>query len=275
MAKQFARIAKDITMAVKSGGTDPASNPTLRRTIQNARAVNMPKDKIEAAIKRAAGRDAANYQEVLYEGYAPHGVALLVETATDNPTRTVAAVRNIITKNGGNLATNGSVSFLFRKMGVFRLDPAGIDQDDLELYLIDHGLDEMGESSGEKGEPQLVIRGAFADFGHLQEALEARGLTPLSAEHEYICTVPTELPEDRGHRGADPHRSPRAGRRRAESVPHARLRWACSTSTCNRPAAATRRGWRPWRSSAWSTACGHAGARRASSGTCATPTAWC
>jgi len=195
MAKQFARIAKDITMAVKSGGPDPGSNPMLRRTIQNARAVNMPKDRIEAAIKRASGRDATNYHEVLYEGYAPHGVALLVETATDNPTRTVAAVRNIITKNGGNLATSGSVSFLFKKMGVFRLDPAGIDQDDLELYLIDHGLEEMGESTGEKGEPQLVIRCAFADFGKLQEALEARKLTPLSAEHEYICTAPTELPE--------------------------------------------------------------------------------
>src|SRR5215471_11783025 len=163
MAKQFARIAKDITMAVKSGGPDPSSNPTLRRTIQNARAVNMPKDKIEAAIKRASGRDATNYQEVLYEGYAPYGVALLVETATDNPTRTVAAVRNVITKGGGNLATSGSVSFMFRKMG----------------------------------EPQLVIRCAFGDFGKLQEALEARGITPLSAEHEYICTVPTELPEDK------------------------------------------------------------------------------
>jgi YebC/PmpR family DNA-binding regulatory protein len=195
MAKQFARIAKDITMVVKSGGSDPDSNPALRRIIQNARAVNMPKDKIEAAIKRASGRDATNYQEMIYEGYAPHGVALLVETATDNPTRTVAAVRNIITKGGGNLATNGSVSFLFKKMGVFRLDPAGIDQDDLELYLIDHGLEEMGESTGEKGEPQLVIRCAFADFGKLQEALEARKLTPISAEHEYICTVPTELPE--------------------------------------------------------------------------------
>ncbi|HET9390497.1 MAG TPA: YebC/PmpR family DNA-binding transcriptional regulator [Steroidobacteraceae bacterium] len=195
MAKQFARIAKDITIAVKSGGPDPASNPALRRVIQNARAVNMPKDKVEAAIKRASGRDATSYHQVLYEGYAPHGVALLVETATDNPTRTVAGVRNIITKNGGNLATNGSVSFLFRKMGVFRLSPEGIDQDDLELYLIDHGLEEMGESSGEKGEPQLVIRCAFADFGKLQEALEARGISPLSAEHEYICTVPTELPE--------------------------------------------------------------------------------
>jgi YebC/PmpR family DNA-binding regulatory protein len=164
--------------------------------IQNARAVNMPKDKIEAAIKRASGRDATNYHEVIYEGYAPHGVALLVETATDNPTRTVAGVRNIITKGGGNLATNGSVSFLFKKMGVFRLNPEGIDQDDLELYLIDHGLEEMGESTGEKGEPQLVIRCAFADFGKLQLALEARGITPLSAEHEYICTVPTELPEE-------------------------------------------------------------------------------
>jgi len=157
----------------------------------------MPKDKIEAAIKRAAGRDATSYQEVLYEGYAPYGVALLVETATDNPTRTVAAVRNLIAKGGGNLATNGSVSFMFRKMGVFRLNPQGLDQDDLELYLIDHGLDEMGESTGEKGEPQLVIRCAFADFGRLQEALEARGITPLSAEHEYICTVPTELPEEK------------------------------------------------------------------------------
>jgi YebC/PmpR family DNA-binding regulatory protein len=195
MAKQFTRVAKDIAIAVHAGGPDPAANPTLRRVLQNARAVNMPKDKTDAAIRRASGKEAANYQEILYEGYAPHGVALLVETATDNPTRTVAAVRNIITKGGGNLATSGSVSFMFRKMGVFRLSPEGIDQDDLELYLIDHGLDEMGESTGEKGEPQLVIRGAFADFGHLQEALEARGLTPLSAEHEYICTVPTELPE--------------------------------------------------------------------------------
>ncbi|MGH8229343.1 MAG: YebC/PmpR family DNA-binding transcriptional regulator [Steroidobacteraceae bacterium] len=195
MAKQFARIAKDITMAVKAGGADPNGNPTLRRHIHNARAVNMPKDKIEAAIKRASGRDAANYQEVIYEGYAPHGVALLVETATDNPTRTVAAVRNVITKNGGNLATSGSVSFLFKKMGVFRLDPAGIDQDELELDLIDHGLEEMGESTGEKGEPQIVIRAAFAEFGHVQEALEARHLSPLSAEHEYVCTVPTQLSE--------------------------------------------------------------------------------
>ena len=195
MAKQFARIAKDITIAVKSGGADPNSNPSLRRVMQNARAVNMPKDKVEAAIKRASGRDATHYHEVHYEAYAPHGVALLIEAATDNPTRTVASVRNIVTKNGGNLATSGSVAFLFKHMGVFRLAPTGIDQDELELYLIDHGLEEMGESTGENGEPQLLIRCAFEDFGKMQEALETRGITPLSAEHEYVCTVPSELPE--------------------------------------------------------------------------------
>ena len=196
MAKQFARIGKDITIAVRSGGADPNNNPALRRVIQNARAMNMPKDKVEVAIRRASGQEAVDYQQVLYEGYAPHGVAVLVETATDNPTRTVAGVRNIFNKFGGNLASNGSVSFLFRKMGVFRLDPAGIDQDDLELFLMDHGLEEMGESVGEKGEPQIVVRCAFDDFGSVQKALEDRGIRPLSAEHEYICTVPTELPEE-------------------------------------------------------------------------------
>jgi YebC/PmpR family DNA-binding regulatory protein len=196
MAKQFTRIGKDITIAVKAAGPDPVNNPALRRVIANARAVNMPKDKVEAAIKRASGKDVANYEEVIYEGYAPHGVAVLVQAATDNPTRTVGNVRNVFNKNGGNFATSGSVSFMFRRMGVFRLDPAGIDQDDLELYLIDHGLDEMGESTGEKGEPQLVVRCNFADFGQLQKGLEDRGITPLSAEQEYICTTPTELPED-------------------------------------------------------------------------------
>jgi YebC/PmpR family DNA-binding regulatory protein len=196
MAKQFAKIGKDITIAVKSGGTDPNSNPTLRRVIQNARAVNMPKDKVEAAIKRAAGRDATSYTETIYEGYAPHGVAVLVETATDNPTRTVANVRSIFTKHDGNLASSGSVSFMFRKLGVFRLPPAGIDLDDLELYLIDHGLDEMGEGTSDKGEPQIVVRCAFESFGQLQKALEERGITPISAEHEYLCNAPTTLPED-------------------------------------------------------------------------------
>ena len=199
MAKQFSRIGKEINVAVKVGGPDPDANPALRRAIQNARHVNMPKDKVEAAIKRAVGKDATNYEEIIYEGYAPHGVAVIVETATDNPTRTVASVRAIFSKGGGNLGTTGSVAFQFRKMGVFRLDPSGIDQDDLELYLIDHGLEEMGESTGEKGEPQLVARCLFADFGRMQEALEARGVVPLSATHEYICTAPIELPEEQAN----------------------------------------------------------------------------
>ena len=195
MSKAFARIGKEITIAVKAGGPSPDANPALKRAIQNARAVNMPKDKVESAIRRASGKEAANYTEILYEGYAPHGVAVLVETATDNPTRTVASVRSIFAKHDGNLGTANSVSFQFKKMGVFRLNPEGIDQDDLELYLIDHGLEEMGESTGEKGEAQIVIRCPFADFGHLQKALEDRHITPLSAEHEYICLTPTELPE--------------------------------------------------------------------------------
>ena len=197
MAKQFTRVAKDIAIAVHAGGPDPAGNPTLRRVLQNARAVNMPKDKTDAAIRRASGKEAANYEEILYEGYAPHGVALLVETATDNPTRTVASLRNIFAKGSGNLGSTGSVSFLFKKMGVFRLEPGSVkDQDEFELDMIDFGLEEMGESTGEKGEPQLVVRCVFNDFGKMQEALETRKIVPLSAEHEYICAVPTELPED-------------------------------------------------------------------------------
>jgi len=195
MAKQFARVAKDINIAVKAGGGDISSNPALRRAVQNSRAVNMPKDKVDAAIKRALGNDSASYEQIIYEGYAPHGVAIIVEAATDNPTRTVAQVRAIFSKGGGNLGTAGSVSFQFRKMGVFRLNPEGIDHDDLELYLIDHGLDEMGDSTGEKGEPQIVARCLFADFGHMQEALEKRGIHPISATHEYLCTTPIELPE--------------------------------------------------------------------------------
>jgi YebC/PmpR family DNA-binding regulatory protein len=195
MSKQFSRIAKEINIAVKSGGPDPHSNSALRRIMQNARAFNMPKDKVEAAIKRASGKDATNYHEVIYEGYAPHGVAVLVEAATDNVTRTAGNIRSLFAHNGGNLGSTGSVNFMFKRMGVFRLNPEGIDQDDLELYLMDHGLDEMGESTGEKGEPQIVIRCAFTDFGQVQKALEDRQIVPLSAEHEYICTTAAELPE--------------------------------------------------------------------------------
>jgi len=196
MAKQFARIGKEITIAVRSGGPDPAGNPQLRRVIQNARSVNMPKDKVEAAIRRASGKEAENFEEILYEGYAPHGIALLVETATNNPTRTVSNVRAHFNRGAGNLGSPGSVGFLFKRMGVFRLNPAGLEPEELELELIDHGLEEMGESTGEKGEPQLVIRCAFADFGQLQKALEDRGITPLSAESEYIPVTPVELPEN-------------------------------------------------------------------------------
>jgi YebC/PmpR family DNA-binding regulatory protein len=195
MAKQFARIGKEITIAVRAGGPDANANPLLRRVVQNARAINMPKEKVETAIRRAAGKEAENYLEVLYEGYAPHGVAVLVETATDNPTRTVSNLRTHFNKGGGNLGNSGSVGFLFRRVGVFRLQPAGVDPDNLELDLIDHGLEEMGEGAGEKGEPQLILRCSFADFGQLQKALEDRSIAPLSAESEYLPLTPLERPE--------------------------------------------------------------------------------
>lgn len=196
MSKAFARLGKQIVIAVKAGGPLPENNPTLRRIIQNARAENMPSDKIQAAIKRASGQGVETYEEILYEGYAPHGVAVLVEAATDNPTRTVANVRRHFHHGGGSLGTTGSVAFAFSRLGVFRLHPAGIDLDALELDLIDYGLEEMGESTGEKGEPQLVIRCAFQDFGGMQRALEERGITPLSAEIEYIPLNTVQLPEE-------------------------------------------------------------------------------
>jgi YebC/PmpR family DNA-binding regulatory protein len=196
MSKAFARIGKEIAIAVKAGGPNPDDNPSLRRVIRNGRAVNMPKDKIEAAIKRASGKDAANYEEIVYEGFGPHGIAVLVEAATDNPTRTVANVRTAFNKGGGNMGASGSVGFLFKRMGVFRLNPAGLDADALELDLIDYGLEELGETTGEKGDDQLMLRCAFADFGTLAKALEDRKITPISAESEYIAQAPVALPED-------------------------------------------------------------------------------
>jgi len=195
MAKAFTRVSKDIAIAVKSGGPDPHHNPALRRALQNARGANMPKDKVEAAIKRASGQDQQAYEVVLYEGYAPHGVAVVVETATDNVVRTVANVRMHFKDHGGNLGTTGSVAFQFQKMGVFRLAPEGLDLEALELDLIDHGLEEMGEGQGEKGEKQVVIRCAFASFGQLQAAIEAKKLPLVSAESEYVAQNPVELPE--------------------------------------------------------------------------------
>jgi YebC/PmpR family DNA-binding regulatory protein len=200
MAKAFTRIGKDIAIAVKSGGADPHSNPALRRMIQNARAANMPKDKIENAIKKASGQGAESYDIVMYEGYAAHGVAVMVETATNNVVRTVANVRLAFKSHGGSLGAEGSVGFQFRRMGVFRMAPealAGKDLEALELDLIDHGLEEMGEGTNDKGEPQTIIRGAFNDFGRLQAAIEAHGIAVQSAESEYVAQNLVTLPEDK------------------------------------------------------------------------------
>jgi YebC/PmpR family DNA-binding regulatory protein len=197
MSKAFTRISKDIVIAVKAGGPSPEHNPALRRAIQNARGLNMPKDKIEAAIKRASGKDASDYEELIYEGYAPHGIPILVVTATDNPTRTVANVRMRFNKGGGNMGSSGSVAFNFTRMGVFRVDPEQVqDVDALELELIDFGLEEMGETTGEKGEKQILIRCGLAHFGEMQQALEARGITPISSESEFVPMNVQQLSED-------------------------------------------------------------------------------
>jgi YebC/PmpR family DNA-binding regulatory protein len=192
MAKQFTRIGKEIVIAVKAGGSDPTTNPALRRCMQNAKAVNMPKDRVEAAIKRALGKEMSNYDEILYEGYGPHGVAILVETATDNHVRTVANIKSHFNKGGGALGNSGSVAFQFKKMGVFKLKPEGLDMEEIELDLIDHGLEELGEGTGENGETVLVLRCGFTDFGNMQKALEEKKITPISAEVEWIpsTTVP-------------------------------------------------------------------------------------
>ena len=196
MAKQFTRIGKEIAIAVKAGGPEPATNPALRRAMQNAKSVNMPKDRIEAAIKRAMGKEIENYEEILYEGYGPHGVALLVETATDNHVRTVANVKSYFNKGGGALGNSGSVSFQFRKMGVFKLKPEGLNVDDLEFELIDFGLEEMGESVDEHDNDVIVLRCAFTDFGKLQKALEDKNITPLSSEIEWIPTTTVPVTEE-------------------------------------------------------------------------------
>jgi YebC/PmpR family DNA-binding regulatory protein len=196
VAKLFSKTGKDIAIAVKAGGTSPDGNPSLRRALQNARAVNMPKERIDAAIKKASGQGAADYDIVVYEGYAPHGIALIVEAATDNVTRTVANVRLAFKANGGNMATANSLAFMFQKQGVFRLAPEGVDRDALELELIDHGLVALEDGESEKGEKQLVVRCAFTDFGAMQNALESRGLTPISSASDYVANTLTELPDD-------------------------------------------------------------------------------
>jgi len=192
MAKQFTRVGKEIAIAVKKGGSDPNINPMLRRVMQNAKSLNMPKERIEGAIKNALGKDTSNYDEVLYEGYAPHGIALLVETATDNTTRTVANVRSHFNKGGGSLGNSGSVAFLFKHLGVFKLNPEGLNPEDLELELIDAGLEELGEDS----EGNLVVRCGFNDFGNMQKALEERNLIPISSEVEWLPLNTIEISEE-------------------------------------------------------------------------------
>jgi YebC/PmpR family DNA-binding regulatory protein len=190
MAKAFTRIGKDIAIAVKQGGPHPEHNPKLRMAIQNAKGANMPKDRVEAAIKRASSKEEKDFQEVTYEGYAPHGVPIVVECATDNPTRTVANVRLHFSKNGGSMGNSGSVAFMFERKGVFKFDPAKIDLDELELDLIDAGAEDI-----ERNDDEVVIYTKFTEFGHMQKFLEGKGLEAKSSELQYVPTTTKELSE--------------------------------------------------------------------------------
>ncbi len=195
MAKNFTRIGKEIAIAVKAGGPEPENNPALRRCYLNAKACNMPKDRVEAAIKRAMGKDKTDYEEIVYEGYAPHGVAVMVETATDNPTRTVANVRMHFTKGGGALGTSGSVAFTFNRMGEFKVKNNGLNPDDLELDLIDFGLEEIGEDA----DGNIIIRTAYNEFGNMSKALEEKKIEVVSAELTRIPSNTVELGEEQAN----------------------------------------------------------------------------
>lgn len=190
MSRIFPRIGKEITMAVKAGGPDPETNPRLRVAMQNAKGANMPKDRVEAAIKRATNKDEKDYEEVVYEGYGPHGVAIVVETATDNPTRTVANVRHLFNKYGGSLGTSGSLSFMFDRKGIFRLQAEGVNLEDLELELIDAGAEDIQEDEGE-----IIVTAAFADFGAMQKALEKLGVNVISSQLQRIPASYAEINE--------------------------------------------------------------------------------
>lgn len=190
MAKAFTKIGREIVMAVKNGGPNPDSNPRLRLVMQNAKAVNMPKTNVEAAIKRASEKDSSNYEEVIYEGYAPHGVPVLVECTTNNPTRTVASVRMYFSRANGALGTNGSVSFMFERKVMFKIDADNLNKDDLELELIDFGLEELNYDEEHK---QYIIQTAFADFGKMQAALEERKMNVIETSKVYIPTTTKEL----------------------------------------------------------------------------------
>lgn len=192
MAKAFTRIGKEIAMAVKAGGPEPEYNPRLRQAVTNAKGVNMPKDRVEAAIKRAVSKDTSNYEEVVYEGYGPYGVPILVETATDNPTRTVANIRLYFNRAGGAMGNSGSLSFIFDRKGVFRMEKASVpNYEDLELELIDHGLESM-----EVDETEVIIYTAFGDFGKMQKALEEANIPITKAGLERIPNSFAEITEE-------------------------------------------------------------------------------
>ncbi|MGB5646938.1 YebC/PmpR family DNA-binding transcriptional regulator [Muriicola sp.] len=188
MSKAFTRIGKDIVMAVKEGGPDPDANSRLRAVIQNAKAVNMPKDNVERAIKRASDKSLGDYKEVLFEGYAPHGIAVLIETATDNNTRTVANIRSYFNKCNGSLGTSGSVEFMFDHTCNFRIPIEGIDPEELELDLIDFGAEEVFED-----EDGIMIYAPFESFGAIQKELETREIEILSSGFERIPQITKAL----------------------------------------------------------------------------------
>ena len=188
MSRTFTRIGKEITIAAKAGGPDPDTNPRLRVLMQNAKAANMPKDTVERAIKKATDKDAGDYKEIVYEGYGPYGIAIVVEAATDNNTRTVANVRSYFNKHGGTLGTQGSLSFLFEHKSVFKIKPKdGVSIEDLELELIDYGVDEV-----EPDEEEIGLYGAVEEFANIQKYLEESGYEIISAEFERI---PNDLKE--------------------------------------------------------------------------------
>jgi len=196
MAVQFTRLGKEIVMAVKAGGANPDANSRLRTAMQNAKAVNMPKDRVETAIKRASNKDESNYEELVYEGYAAHGVAILVETATDNTNRTVANVRSYFNKCDGTLGKTGSLDFIFTRQSVFRFEPGEVDLEELEFDLIDAGLEEIYVEEGEEGKDVAVIHTAFEDFGKMQKALEQKGIEVISAKLERVAQSTAEVNEE-------------------------------------------------------------------------------
>ncbi len=191
MSKTFTKYGKEIAIAVKAGGSDPESNAKLRVVIANAKSQNMPKANIEAAIKRAAGKDTSNYEEIAYEAMCMKGVGLVIETATDNPTRTVANIRMHLNRGGGELSKSGSLDFAFERKSVFVIATEGVDVDELELELIDAGLEEIEVEEGE-----MVITASFENFGSMQKALEAKGINIVSAELQRIPTNLVQLTEE-------------------------------------------------------------------------------